>query len=1324
MKNKQKLLISLIAMLNIALLGVAAVADPTPIWESNLDNDASITVDGGAIVSGPSSYVTGAYGKAFAGNGSVYANWGNSDVAAIFDGVWNNSLGSTVDLYFHGDHWDTHSGDSGFWSVTDRYGGNDGYIMLSVRDGSLRFPMKDSYTNYGNNPHLTGVALANDVTYRLTMRQQGTNFEVYLDGGAYSNATPVYTTTFSQTISFPEYNDGSPGRDMSVANRAIFGGILQGGEWVDNVRVYNGYYTPAEIGIPSGYSKGDLNGDNIVDFKDVKIMVDNWLVSGLTPSEGNIDEIGVVNFLDYAILAEDWLLDALVSITSQPENLSIFEGQTATFTVQAEGSTPLIYQWQKDEVNLSNGGRISGAATGTLQITDCNGSDEAAYRCVVENYYSSVISDEATLTVALGSPTGRQTLYESGTGRRYILYVPVDYDYQKSYPMIISSHGTGQDGDTEMDSTGSNSGYDNGTPTWPTLAEQHDVIVACPDMTGAYGPCAIGSTQLTQLASDDTAIMNIISDVNAVYNINTLRIMVTGFSGGGHVVHYVGLRHPDVFSAICARHGNFDEDEVPSPLPLGITDVPVYIFNGTNDAVCGPDESITWYTAQGFNYLETDDFDTYPSSEHTTDRHHAANWFMDLNIGTSSSGHNVTYKGDTLLLIGDSGTQCAAQNSNLDHREWIDDCNDRGIRAIHVWAFVPVRQKQDASVIEDRWGYVIPDVMPWARKTSGLLALDQRYQWDLTQFDEGVVGDCNHYWPRMRDMASYAKSKNMLLGVTMFTGWTKHDYSWIYHPLNVDNGGHLTNNTDAVIIDTPGTEVWQETYSGAWSNAKKTQWVWEQYSIKMINDLGSMGNVFFVFFDEHSYSEGNMGDHFRDFFRSRGQFWVDWNARRSTVDAIFEKATTGDDKNADTIAEFNKSPARPFLMLEAGPYMGDGLRESICTMAVGVGHYFHHADEGQETVRTGIMGYDPYVPSGDKGMYKRDWLGHASRFFNEEIEDIDSMVPANALTSTGSYCLADNGSEYAVYSKNGTPTNITVNLSTTSGKTLDCRFYDPENGVFEPNFLRTGGSSSEVFTKPDTSDWLLHILAGTEGIVSDSNLAAHLTFEEGFGSTSADITGNGHTATLTSTSWGSGYVSVPTSPASAGISIASDSQMQGQSFTWDLWFEAGTATTHGRIAAQTDSVGGTGPEILAPHTSDTIGVRINNASAAFDVPTIGTRTSEGPPDHWGEAVESFHRNAGPEHLILTHDASSKTVRIFVGLEGQTLKLTFEATYTGSYAVGTVPLVIGNNPAGDRVFASKCYQFAYYDRPLTFTADGSRNVTDGEVYQNHSAGSGN
>jgi hypothetical protein len=249
-----KRIVQWVALAALLAWPATALAVPLPVWSNTLESDATSTVDGGEIVNSPSTYVPGAVGNAFAGNGDVYASWDNADVAAIFDTAWDNSLGSTIDLYFQGDHWDNHSGDSGLWTVVDRLGGDpDGYYILSVRDGSLRFPYRDSYSGNAVAYHLTGVALANDTTYQLTVRQFDNDFEVYLDGGAYSNAAPIFTSNDPVgTISFPEFNDGSHsgGRAMTVGTRAIFGGTLQSGEWVDQINVYNGYHTPAELAIP------------------------------------------------------------------------------------------------------------------------------------------------------------------------------------------------------------------------------------------------------------------------------------------------------------------------------------------------------------------------------------------------------------------------------------------------------------------------------------------------------------------------------------------------------------------------------------------------------------------------------------------------------------------------------------------------------------------------------------------------------------------------------------------------------------------------------------------------------------------------------------------------------------------------------------------------------------------------------------------------------------------------------------------------------------------------------------------------------------------
>jgi hypothetical protein len=220
-----------------------------------------------------------------------------------------------------------------------------------------------------------------------------------------------------------------------------------------------------------------------------------------------------------------------------------------------------------------------------------------------------------------------------------------------------------------------------------------------------------------------------------------------------------------------------------------------------------------------------------------------------------------------------------------------------------------------------------------------------------------------------------------------------------------------------------------------------------------------------------------MEQHFADFFRDRGMVWTDQSSMRSTVDFVMSATLHSTDKNSDAVSGFVASPPRPYLNLEGQPYMGDAVRTAIWTFTSGGGHYFFHCDEEQETVRTGIMGYDPHVPGGDKGMYKRDWLGHAGRFFNEHIDDLDSMVSGNGLSSSGTYCLADSGREYVVYSRIGSSATFNLDVSAATGKILDCRFYNPRDGKFLSTFQRTGGSSTESFTKPDTEDWVLHIVA-------------------------------------------------------------------------------------------------------------------------------------------------------------------------------------------------------------------------------------------------------
>jgi Bacterial Ig domain/Immunoglobulin domain/Immunoglobulin I-set domain len=82
------------------------------------------------------------------------------------------------------------------------------------------------------------------------------------------------------------------------------------------------------------------------------------------------------------------------SITSQPASRSVTAGQTATFTVVANGTAPLSFQWQK------NGAAITGATatsyTTPATTTNDNGS---TFMVIVTNSVGSAMSTTATLTV-------------------------------------------------------------------------------------------------------------------------------------------------------------------------------------------------------------------------------------------------------------------------------------------------------------------------------------------------------------------------------------------------------------------------------------------------------------------------------------------------------------------------------------------------------------------------------------------------------------------------------------------------------------------------------------------------------------------------------------------------------------------------------------------------------------------------------------------------------------------------------------------------------------------------------------------------------------
>ncbi len=89
------------------------------------------------------------------------------------------------------------------------------------------------------------------------------------------------------------------------------------------------------------------------------------------------------------------------AISQHPAARTVTEGEPVTFTVQAGGTAPLSYQWQR------NGTNITGATSSSYSIPQTARADSgASFRCVVSNPHGTVNSNSAVLTVLQSVSTG------------------------------------------------------------------------------------------------------------------------------------------------------------------------------------------------------------------------------------------------------------------------------------------------------------------------------------------------------------------------------------------------------------------------------------------------------------------------------------------------------------------------------------------------------------------------------------------------------------------------------------------------------------------------------------------------------------------------------------------------------------------------------------------------------------------------------------------------------------------------------------------------------------------------------------------------------
>jgi glucuronoarabinoxylan endo-1,4-beta-xylanase len=239
-------------------------------------------------------------------------------------------------------------------------GGTAGYgVLFKINADGSGFQVLRSFNfSDGGYPYLDGPILYNSMIYGMTyfggsnyagviykMNLDGTGYQlVYnfsdgsLSGYPYSqtlarSGTVFYGTTayaganFNGTVFMVNTNgtgyqllhsfafpSESPYGSVYVSGSKIYGMTPQGG---------SGYGTIYRIDIPPDFNscpgvqaagfclESDLNGDCYVDYIDLKIIADNWLLNGCTPPDychgADLEKGGSVDFIDLSEFAPQWM---------------------------------------------------------------------------------------------------------------------------------------------------------------------------------------------------------------------------------------------------------------------------------------------------------------------------------------------------------------------------------------------------------------------------------------------------------------------------------------------------------------------------------------------------------------------------------------------------------------------------------------------------------------------------------------------------------------------------------------------------------------------------------------------------------------------------------------------------------------------------------------------------------------------------------------------------------------------------------------------------------------------------------------------------------
>jgi len=280
-----------------------------------------------------------------------------------------------------------------------------GYHTMALRkDGTVAVWGDSSPANVP--PGLTNVtAIAAGEEHDLALRTDGT--VVAWGEDPYGETDVPLGLTNAVSIAAGWYHSAALINDGTLYAPLIYGQPLSCTIPKNNSVVFN----VGAVGAPTLKYRWKKDGVDLANGKTVAGADSAALVLvNLTLADAGNYRVAVSNQNGSAVSSNASLTVLDPAILQQPVGVTNVLGDTASFNVVATGTTPLRYQWQKNGVNLTDGGNISGTSTPTLTAAAVQPTNGGNYAVVVSNRKGSQTSATATLRVITAPEIVRQPL--------------------------------------------------------------------------------------------------------------------------------------------------------------------------------------------------------------------------------------------------------------------------------------------------------------------------------------------------------------------------------------------------------------------------------------------------------------------------------------------------------------------------------------------------------------------------------------------------------------------------------------------------------------------------------------------------------------------------------------------------------------------------------------------------------------------------------------------------------------------------------------------------------------------------------------------------